>query len=118
MSSEANPRLLEVGRIGRAHGLRGDVVVDLTTDRTMERTAPGAELWIADRKVVVAVARPHQQKWLVRFEGVEDRTAAESLRGRTLSAERCPPALERTGSSDPRHRILGLSGSDPEKEYM
>ena len=53
----------------------------------MERTAPGAELWIEDRKVVVAAARPHQQKWLVRFEGVEDRTAAESLRGRTLSAE-------------------------------
>ena len=42
---------------------------------------------LADRKVVVAGARPHQQKWLVRFEGVDDRTAAERLRGRTLSAE-------------------------------
>lgn len=78
--------LLEVGRIGRAHGLRGEVAVDLTTDRVAERTAPGAELWAGERTLTVAEARPHQKKWLVRFEGVTDRNQAEAMRGWILSA--------------------------------
>ncbi|MEM9614182.1 MAG: ribosome maturation factor RimM [Actinomycetota bacterium] len=78
---------LEVGRIGKAHGLKGEVVVDFSTDRTAERTARGAELWSDDRRLVVASARPHQQKWLIRFDGVADRDAAETLRGLVLAAE-------------------------------
>lgn len=39
------------------------------------------------RSMVVASARPHQGKWLVRFDGVDDRTAAETLRGCMLTAE-------------------------------
>ncbi|MEM8925713.1 MAG: ribosome maturation factor RimM [Actinomycetota bacterium] len=81
------PRLLEVGRIGKAHGLKGEVVVDFVTDRTSERTAVGALLRSGERSLVVVAARPHQQKWLVHFEGVTDRNAAEALRGLVLQAE-------------------------------
>lgn len=79
--------LLEVGRVGKAHGLKGEVVVDFTTDRTDERAAPGVSLWSDERHFVVATARPHQQKWLIRFEGIERREEAELLRGLVLKAE-------------------------------
>jgi 16S rRNA processing protein RimM len=77
---------LELGSIGRPHGVHGEVTVRLRTDRP-ERTEPGAVLYAGDRKLVVASARPHQGRWLVRFEGVADRNAAEELRGATLVGE-------------------------------
>jgi 16S rRNA processing protein RimM len=58
----------------------------LHTDRP-ERTTPGAVLHAGDRTLVVASARPHQGRWLVRFEGVTDRNGAEELRGATLVGE-------------------------------
>lgn len=85
----AEPARLEVGRIGRAHGLRGEVAVTLTTDRE-ERVAPGATLQAGDRDLVVASSRRHQQRWLVHFQGVDDRNAAEALRGAVLTAESVP----------------------------
>lgn len=77
---------LEVGRITKPHGIRGEVVVVLTTNRP-ERVAPGARLDAGDRELVVLASRPHQGGHLVAFEGVADRTAAERLRGRVLRAE-------------------------------
>jgi 16S rRNA processing protein RimM len=77
---------LEVGRVGRAHGLRGEVAVRLTTDR-LERVEPGAVLFVDDRALVVAGARRHRGRWLVRFEDVADRAAAEALTGATLRAD-------------------------------
>lgn len=85
------PVLLEVGRVARAHGLAGEVVVDLWTDRR-ERVARGATLWTAGgtRALRVVASRPHQGRHLVRFEGIADRSAAEALRGVPLEA----PALD------------------------
>src|ERR671911_3235092 len=77
---------LELGRVARPHGIRGEVVVMLHTDRP-ERTAPGAVLRTGDRTLIVASARPHQGRWLVRFEGITDRNGAEELRGATLVGE-------------------------------
>jgi 16S rRNA processing protein RimM len=77
---------LELGRVGRPHGVRGEVVVMLHSDRP-ERTTPGAVLQAGDRTLVVASARPHQGRWLVRFEGITDRNGAEELRGVTLVGE-------------------------------
>ncbi len=76
-----------MGRIGKPHGLRGEVVVDFTTDRTAERTAPGTELRAGDQVLRVASARPHQKRWLIHFDGVVDRDQAERLRGQVLHAE-------------------------------
>jgi 16S rRNA processing protein RimM len=81
---------LEIGRVGRAHGLRGEVVVDLTSN-VLARLAPGAELWADGRPHVVDAAHPHQRHWLVKFAGVEDRAGAETLRGAVLTA---PPTAD------------------------
>jgi 16S rRNA processing protein RimM len=62
------------------------VVVALTTDRT-ERVAAGSELQTDGGPLVVASSRPHQDRWLVTFAGVDGREAAEALRGRVLRAE-------------------------------
>jgi 16S rRNA processing protein RimM len=80
------PPRLEVGRVGRAHGIRGEVAVTLTTDR-LERVAPGAVLWAGPRRLEVRSSRPHQGRHLVAFEGVADRTTAEALHGAVLAAE-------------------------------
>ncbi len=97
--------LLEVGRVARPHGLLGEVVVALTTNRE-ERVAPGAELTCrlggrvtagtpgspadyrdaAGRVLKVRRSRPFQGRWLVEFEGVHSREAADELRGGLLFA--------------------------------
>jgi 16S rRNA processing protein RimM len=80
--------LLEVGRITKPHGIRGEVVVVLTTTRT-ERVDAGAQLHTrAGALLIVESSRPHQGGWLVRFEGVADRNEAERLRATVLLAER------------------------------
>jgi 16S rRNA processing protein RimM len=85
------PARLEVGRIGRAHGLRGEVGVTLITDR-LDRLGAGSVLYVDDRALTVAAARRHRDRWLVRFEGVDDRNAAEELRGLVLTGEARPSA--------------------------
>lgn len=78
--------LLEVGRIGRAHGVRGDVLVTLTTDRT-ERVAVGSRLRAGDTWLTVAAASRSNDRWRVHFDGLDDRTAAEAMAGVVLWAE-------------------------------
>ncbi len=78
--------LLEIGAIHKPHGLRGEVVVSLTTNMVAERTAPGVHLLAGDEPLVVATARKHQDRWLLAFEGLAGREAVEGLRGRTLYA--------------------------------
>lgn len=78
--------LLEVGRILKSHGLRGEVVVAMVSDRP-ERVATGARLSTPAGPLVVAEARPHQSRWLVRFERCTSREDAEALRGTPLWAE-------------------------------
>lgn len=84
--SPASPRLLEIGRIGKAHGLRGEVSAVVTSDRP-ERTAVGAR-WILDAgEFTVRAIRPHQQRWIVALDGVTSREDAEALRGSVVRAE-------------------------------
>lgn len=84
MAGRTDQPLLEVGRVVRAHGIRGEVAVKLVTDRT-ERLAPGAVLVTAAGEREVAAARPHQDGYLVTFVGVTDRAAADGLRGPVLA---------------------------------
>lgn len=98
--------LVEVGRITRPHGLRGEVVVVLTTDRD-ERVAVGSRLESDIGPLQVVTSRREQRKgqqrhnnrytqhWVVAFEGHAGREAAEALRGLVLRAERIddPDAL-------------------------
>jgi 16S rRNA processing protein RimM len=89
-------QLLEVGRIARAHGLLGEVVVELVTNR-VERLAPGSVLVgelpalgpAADmrrRELKVVSSRPHQHRYIVVIEGVSSREGAEALHGARLLA--------------------------------
>ncbi|HEX3541466.1 MAG TPA: ribosome maturation factor RimM [Acidimicrobiales bacterium] len=84
------PVLLEVGRIVKAHGLRGEVVVALVTNRP-ERVSAGSQLHSPDGPLVVRSARPFEAtgdgRWIVQFAGVSDRNAADDLRGTVLRAE-------------------------------
>lgn len=80
------PALLDVGRVARPHGLRGEVVVDLWTDQE-DRLAPGSVLATGNGALEVVAARPHQGRHLVQFANVVDRAAADALRGTVLRAE-------------------------------
>ena len=82
--------MLDVGRIVRPHALGGQVVVELWTNRT-ERMEPGSRLVWPGGTLLVERASPLSrsggyERWLVGFEGVVDRDAAEALRGSVLSA--------------------------------
>lgn len=78
---------LQVGRIDKAHGIRGDVVVTLVTNR-LERVEPGSVLHTDDdRTFTVVESRPHQHRFLVLFEGYTTRNQAEELRGTDLWAD-------------------------------
>jgi 16S rRNA processing protein RimM len=77
--------LLEVGRVGRAHGVRGDVFIDLTSDRT-ERVSVGAELWADGQWRTVEQSHRSNQRFRVHLSGVDDRNAAEALTGTVLHA--------------------------------
>jgi 16S rRNA processing protein RimM len=85
---DAHPDLVEVavGALGRAHGIRGDVAVELRTDEPERRFADGARLRVedSDRVLTVASSRWHSGRLLVRFLELEDRTAAEAARGLVL----------------------------------
>jgi 16S rRNA processing protein RimM len=79
--------VLEVGRIVKAHGIRGEVIVDLVSNRPERRLAAGSVLSSERGDLEVRTATPHQGRWIVAFDGIPDRNAAETYRGVVLSAE-------------------------------
>ena len=87
--------LLVVGRIGRAHGLRGEVTIEVRTDQPEIRFADGSVL-VTDPESVgplkVIHAKNHSGRLLIAFEGVDDRTRAEHLRNTLLLADVDPEA--------------------------
>ncbi|MEU4195978.1 ribosome maturation factor RimM [Kribbella sp. NPDC026611] len=82
--------LVTVGRIGRAHGIKGEVGIDVRTDEPDRRFADGAVV-VTDAKVArtltVAASRWHSGRLLVKFAEVPDRTAAEQLRNLFVQSE-------------------------------
>ena len=78
--------LLEIGTIRRAHGVRGDLLVELGSDRP-ERVTPGAQWFVGNTWLTVVSARRHQNRWLVSLTGVDDRTAAQQYTNTAVFAE-------------------------------
>ncbi len=78
---------LTVGRVVKAHGVSGEVVVEIRTDDPAARFAPGTTLRTKQSRGggecshVVEAAREHGGRLLVRLAGVGDRAAADALRG-------------------------------------
>jgi 16S rRNA processing protein RimM len=101
------PVLLEVGRVGRVHGLRGEVHVVAVTN-VAERFEPGSHLVVGERPVVVESSRPAGSGYVVRFDGIDDREAAEALRGETVKAEAVAPA----GDELFAHDVIGAEVRD------
>ncbi|MCB0894377.1 MAG: ribosome maturation factor RimM [Nocardioidaceae bacterium] len=109
-----------VGRIGKPHGLRGDVTVDVRTDEPERRFAPGSVLRVeaprgshsALRTVTVASTRWHQSVLLARFEEIPDRTAAEAARGILLHARIPVDATPDDPDEYYDHQLVGLAAYD------
>ncbi len=88
-----------VARIGKAHGLRGEVTVQVLTGAADERFVPGATFVTepaASGPLVLRSARDHNGILLLGFEGTDDRSGAEALRGIKLLAN----PLEDHGDED------------------
>ena len=86
MSADERPTL-EVGRIIKAQGLKGQVLVDLWTDRT-ERLASGTVLFSDRGRLTVVASGAHQSNFIVSFDVITTREEAERWRGVVLSAPR------------------------------
>jgi 16S rRNA processing protein RimM len=101
---------LVVGRIGRAYGIRGEVVISVRTDEPGLRFAAGAELDAeAHGRLTVVRSRWHSGQLLVTFAGITDRTVATELGGTWLSVDssQLPPTGDPEEFRD--HELIGLS---------
>ncbi len=79
MTVEPEPDL-RIGRVLKAHGVKGALRVELLTDFP-DRFAPGREVLVGGRRLTVARSEELDGGMLVTFEGIDDRTAAEQLTG-------------------------------------
>ena len=106
-----------VGRIGRPHGVRGEVTVEVRTDDPDLRFVPGAVLRTepADRgPLTIAGCRWHREVLLLAIDGVESREAAEELRNTELHV----PVADLPALEDPDvyydHQLVGLTARLPD----
>ncbi|HEV8023577.1 MAG TPA: ribosome maturation factor RimM [Candidatus Nanopelagicales bacterium] len=81
--------LVVVGRIGRPHGIRGAISIEVRTDEPDRRLAPGCVV-VTDSGVSLRIESStwHSGRLLLTFEGYTDRTSVEALRGEIISVER------------------------------
>ncbi|MFF7983719.1 ribosome maturation factor RimM [Streptomyces sp. NPDC007901] len=102
---------LVVARIGRAHGIKGEVTVEVRTDEPELRLGPGAVLATDPAGVgplTIETGRVHSGRLLLRFEGVKDRTGAEALRNTLLIAEIDPEELPEGEDEYYDHQLMDL----------
>ncbi|MER8017049.1 ribosome maturation factor RimM [Streptomyces griseoluteus] len=102
---------LVVARIGRAHGIKGEVTVEVRTDEPESRLAPGAVLATDPASVgplTIATGRVHSGRLLLRFEGVGDRTGAEALRNTLLIADVDPEEMPEDEDEYYDHQLIDL----------
>ncbi|MFE3072777.1 ribosome maturation factor RimM [Streptomyces sp. NPDC059247] len=102
---------LVVARVGRAHGIKGEVTVEVRTDEPELRLGPGAVLLTEPAGVgplTIETGRVHSGRLLLRFEGVRDRTGAEALRNTLLIAEVDPTAVPEEEDEYYDHQLMDL----------
>ena len=107
---------LVVGRIGKPHGVRGEVTVEVRTDDPDARFAPGSSLRtdpVERGPLTVAGVHPRSGGLVVAFAGVESREAAEGLRGTVLVVDSAElPDIE-DADEWYDHQLVGLTAVDP-----
>lgn len=104
--------LVTIGRIGRAHGLRGEVTVEVRTDDPDGRFSPGSVLLTDPGEagpLTVTSMRPNSGRLLLAFDGVMDRTAADRLRGVVLQADVDPAQRPEDPEEFFDHQLVGLT---------
>ncbi|MEV7088182.1 ribosome maturation factor RimM [Streptomyces sp. NPDC093085] len=102
---------LVVGRIGRAHGIKGEVTVEVRTDEPEVRLGPGAVLATEPASagpLTIENGRVHSGRLLLRFAGVRDRNGAEALRNILLIAEVDPEELPEDPDEFYDHQLMDL----------
>lgn len=102
---------LVVARIGRAHGIKGEVTVEVRTDEPELRLGPGAVLATEPAStgpLTIETGRVHSGRLLLRFAGVSDRTAAEALRNTLLIAEVDPEDMPEDPDEYYDHQLMDL----------
>ncbi|MER7112274.1 ribosome maturation factor RimM [Streptomyces sp. NPDC000229] len=102
---------LVVARIGRAHGIKGEVTVEVRTDEPELRLAPGAVLATDPASagpLTIETGRVHSGRLLLRFEGVRDRNAAEALRNTLLIADVDPDERPEEPDEYYDHQLIDL----------
>jgi 16S rRNA processing protein RimM len=116
LSSSTDDRVV-VGRVGRPHGVRGEVTVLLESDDPGD-FAPGAALRAGDRDLVVGRSRRYRDRGLiVGFAGIEDRNTAETLRGSLLT--RCAEGRRALAEGEYRSpSLLGLEAVTPDGKRL
>ena len=102
---------LVVARVGRAHGIRGEVSIEVRTDAPEERFVPGATFTtepVGSGPLTIRTVRDHNGTLLLTFEGVTDRSHAEGLRNVRLVVD--AEAEAETGEEDAwyDHELVGL----------
>src|SRR6185295_15262634 len=122
MASETRPpELIIVGRVRKAHGIRGDLVVEPITDEPDAVFAPGRRVFAGTasgdrakdgRELHVATSSPFKGGFIVHFAGIDDRNVAETWRDRFLLA----PADELTPLGEDEIYIHELPGMRVELE--
>ncbi|WP_406109062.1 ribosome maturation factor RimM [Micromonospora globbae] len=131
--------MLIVGRIGKPHGIRGEVTVEVRTDEPEARFAPGSVLrtepgagnapapapapgpgvpFHVPAELIVESARWHQGRLLVAFEGVLDRDVAEALRGTLVGVESSDIAPPEDPEEFHDHQLVGLDVVTPAGERL
>jgi 16S rRNA processing protein RimM len=112
---------LVVARIGRAHGIKGEVTVEVRTDEPELRLAPGAVLATDPASagpLTIETGRVHSGRLLLRFEGVGDRNGAEALRNTLLIAEVDPEELPEEEDEYYDHQLIDLDVVTEEGETV
>lgn len=102
---------LVVARIGRAHGIKGEVTVEVRTDEPELRLGPGAVLATDPASagpLTIESGRVHSGRLLLRFAGVADRTGAEALRNTLLIAEIDPDEVPDDPEEFYDHQLVDL----------
>ncbi len=109
-----------VGRIGKPHGLRGEVTVDVRTDEPERRFAAGVVLRAQPpvgsasplRSLTVTGSRWHQSVLLVTFAELDGRNEAEAARGIVLHADLPAGATPEDPDEFYDHQLIGLTAYD------
>jgi 16S rRNA processing protein RimM len=116
-----------VARIGKPHGLHGEVTVQLHTDDPEGRFATGAVLDTearpgsgVPRRLTIRSTRVHNGIWLLAFEEIPDRTGAEGLRGTRLVLDEEAVAIPDVDDEEAwtEDELVGLEARDPQGSVL